>query len=128
MKIIFLSDSGKKRNRFRLPALTLEPGACVVLWPDGTGKSGQKTGEAIHLNFKLQEGDTLWFSSPYGVVLDYVTVPKAEKNEQTAETGTAAREAAEPAQATEDAAAEQAAQPEAEQTEEAAPIPGELCI
>lgn len=76
----FLSDSGKKRNRFRLPALTLEPGACVVLWPDGTGKSGQKTGESIHLNFKLQEGDTLWFSSPYGVVLDCVTVPKAEKN------------------------------------------------
>lgn len=76
----YLSDNGKKRNRFRLPAMNLDPGASVVLWPDGTGKSGKKSGEGIHLNFKLREGDTLWFSSPYGVVLDHVTVPKPEKN------------------------------------------------
>ena len=76
----FLSDNGKKRNRFRLPALELGPGECAVLWADGSGTSGKKTGQAIHLNFSLKEGDTLWFTSPHGVLLDRGTVPKPEKN------------------------------------------------
>ena len=76
----FLSDNGKKRNRFRLPALELGPGECAVLWADGSGTSGKKSGQAIHLNFSLKEGDTLWFTSPHGVLLDRGTVPKPEKN------------------------------------------------
>ncbi|MBQ2618397.1 MAG: CotH kinase family protein [Oscillospiraceae bacterium] len=77
----FLSDNGKKRGRFRLPEWKLEPGACVLLWADGTGTSGQRGGsEAIHLNFSLKAGETLWFSSPHGVLLDKVTVPEPRKN------------------------------------------------
>ncbi len=76
----FLSDNGKKRGRFRLPELSLEPGACVLLWADGTGTSGQWGGEAIHLNFSLKEGETLWFSSPFGVLLERVTIPAPHKD------------------------------------------------
>ena len=76
----YLSDEAKKRNRFRLPALTLEPGECVVLWADGTGKTGTPGGEELHLSFSLKPGDTVWFTSPHGVLLDQVTVPARYKN------------------------------------------------
>ncbi len=76
----YLSDNAKKRTRFCLPALTLDPGACVVLWADGAGKSGQLTDGSIHLNFSLQPGETVWFSSPHGVLLDHVTAPERYKN------------------------------------------------
>lgn len=76
----FLSDNGKKRNRFRLPARTLAPGETLLLWADGTGKSGQQSGADIHLNFSLRPGDTVWFSSPSGVLLERVEVPARRKN------------------------------------------------
>ena len=76
----FLSDNGKKRGRFRLPAQLLQPGECVLLWPDGAGSSGQRSGKGIHLDFKLQEGETLWFSSPSGTLLDHVKVPDPIRN------------------------------------------------
>ena len=76
----FLSDQAKKRNRFRLPALTLRPGECVVLWADGKGKTGAGSGTGIHLNFTIQPGDTVWFSSPHGILLDRVTVPERYQN------------------------------------------------
>ena len=80
LKGYFLSDNGKKRNRFRLPSLVLQPGECVVLWADGTGRSGKQTGRDIHLNFSLRPGDTVWLSSPHGTVLDHVTVPERYKD------------------------------------------------
>ena len=76
----FLSDNGKKRNRFRLPARALAPGETVLIWADGSGKSGRQSGEDIHLNFSLKPGDTLWFSSPSGVLLQQVLVPERKKN------------------------------------------------
>lgn len=76
----FLSDSGKHRDRFRLPALRLEPGACAVVWADGTGRSGERAGEDVHLNFSLEPGETVWLSSPTGAVLDQVTVPERYKD------------------------------------------------
>ena len=76
----FLSDNGKKRNRFRLPSLMLEPGACLVLWADGSGISGEMGETQLHLNFSLRPGETVWLSSPYGTVLDHVTVPERYKN------------------------------------------------
>ena len=72
----YISDNPKKRARFRLPALTLEPGQAIVLWADGTGKSGTQSGEDIHLSFSLKPGDTVLFSSPRGALLDQVTVPE----------------------------------------------------
>lgn len=76
----FLSDNGKKRGRFRLPSLLLEPGGSALLWADGSGKSGQRGGTDIHLNFSLDPGETIWFSSPSGILLDRVTVPERTKN------------------------------------------------
>ena len=76
----FLSDNGKKRNRFRLPSRTLAPGETVLLWADGSGKSGRQSGEDIHLNFSLKPGDTVWFSSPNGLLLEELTVPERKKN------------------------------------------------
>ena len=76
----FISDSAKKRGRFRLPSLTLEPGACLLLWADGAGTSGQQGGKNLHLNFSLEPGETVWLSSPRGVLLDYVTVPDWYQN------------------------------------------------
>ncbi len=76
----FLSDKSKKRDRFRLPSLILEPGECVVLWADGTGRSGVKSGKDIHLNFYLRSGEPIRFFSPNGVLLDQVTVPEWYKN------------------------------------------------
>lgn len=76
----FLSDNGKKRSRFRLPSLLLEPGGSALLWADGSGKSGQRSGTDIHLNFSLDPGETIWFSSPSGILLDRVTVPERTKN------------------------------------------------
>ena len=76
----YISDNPKKRDRFRLPALTLEPGQCVLLWADGTGKSGTWSGGAIHLSFSLKPGDLVLLSSPRGALLDQVTVPERKKN------------------------------------------------
>ena len=76
----FLSDNGKKRSRFRLPSLELEPGGFALLWADGSGKSGQRGGTDVHLNFSLTPGETLWFSSPNGILLDRVTIPERQKN------------------------------------------------
>lgn len=72
----YLSDNGKKRRRFCLPDLDLKPGECVLVWADNTGKSGTAGENAIHLNFTLQAGETVWLSSPNGLVLDYVTLPR----------------------------------------------------
>ncbi len=76
----YITDNPKKRSKFRLPALTLEPGQTVLLWADGTGRSGTRSGEDIHLSFSLKPGDTVLFSSPRGAVLDQVTVPERYKN------------------------------------------------
>ncbi len=76
----YISDNPKKRNRFRLPARTLEPGQTLLLWADGTGKSGVQSGETIHLSFSLKPGETVYLSSPQGALLDEAPVPERHKD------------------------------------------------
>ena len=76
----YLSDNPKKRSRFRLPAQTVGPGEYVILWADDTGKSGTRGGKDIHLNFSLKSGETVWFSSPHGILLDHVTIREGDSD------------------------------------------------
>ena len=76
----YISDNPKKRNRFRLPARTLEPGQTLLLWADGAGKSGKDLGVAVHLSFTLKPGETVYLSSPRGALLDEARVPARKKN------------------------------------------------
>ena len=76
----FLSDKIKKRSLFRLPALTLEPGAQLLLWADGTGRSGEAGEDAQSLSFTLAPGETVYLSSPHGILLDQVTLGEKVKN------------------------------------------------
>ena len=76
----YLSNRAKKRSLYRLPARTLEPGEVLLLWADGAGTSGADDGAALHLNFSLSSGDTVWLSSRYGTLLDSVTLPEPAKN------------------------------------------------
>lgn len=75
-----LSDKAGNRTLYRLPPTLLKPGACLLLWADGTGSSGKKDGPELHLNFSLSPGETVSFSSPGGTLLDSVTVPERYKN------------------------------------------------
>ncbi len=65
-----LSDSPEARFRYRLPAVTLEPGAYKVIYCDGEnylGENGQ-----IHANFGLSRGDILCLTGKDG---SYTTLP-----------------------------------------------------
>ncbi len=75
----FLSDRGRKRNLHCLPQLTLAPDAYLILWADGTGTSAAKGGTGTSLCFSLKPGETLFFSSPGGSLIDSVTLPQEEE-------------------------------------------------
>ena len=72
----FLSDQIKKRSKFRLPEITLEPGEYLLLWADGVGRSGEMSETSISLNFTLKPGETVYLSSPHGILIDTVTLPE----------------------------------------------------
>lgn len=76
----YLSNKAKKRDLHRLPAIEVAPGACVLLWADGTGVSAAKGGTGTSLCFSLSPGDTVWFSAPSGTLIDHVTLPAQAEN------------------------------------------------
>ena len=76
----FISDRIKKRNLFRLPDLTLDPGEYLILWADGNGRSGEEGDKAVSLNFTLNPGETVYLTSPHGILLDSVTMAERKKN------------------------------------------------
>lgn len=65
-----LSDAPDARFRYRLPAVTLEPGAYKVIYCDGENYLAE-TGE-IHANFALSAGETLCLTGKDG---SYTTLP-----------------------------------------------------
>lgn len=60
----YLSDSGERRLRWRLPAVTLEPDAYLVIYCDGENYVAE-TGQ-IHANFGLTHGETLILTDNMG--------------------------------------------------------------
>ncbi len=76
----FLSDQEDQAKLFTLPSLMLEPGETLVLFADGTGTSGTSTEGRIHLNFSLKGGETVFFRTPEGRVIDRVTLAEPHKN------------------------------------------------
>lgn len=73
-----LSDTPQTRFRYRLPSITLEPGAYMVVFCDGENYLGEN-GE-IHANFALSTGDVLCLTDRDG---SYCTLPVQFPGEDT---------------------------------------------
>lgn len=71
------------RVLFIFPEMTLEPGARVVVFCDGTNKS--QTGETLHARFKISSlGEAVYLFNGAGEAIDSVEVPALQGNQSYA--------------------------------------------
>ena len=73
-------------NVFTFPSMTLEPGACVLVFADSTLRSAAD--EELHAPFKLSSaGGTLMLFSPSGTAIDTVNFPSLSADTSYARQG-----------------------------------------
>jgi len=72
-----ISDDENDMDKFVLPEILLEPGRHFILLASG---EGYVEGERIYLNFKLSEGENLYFYDSDGILVDTVLIPETKEN------------------------------------------------
>lgn len=71
-----LTDTALSVGKYRLPAVTLEPGEYLVVYASGKDRA-DTAARIIHTSFSLSEGETVTLYGPYGDAVSSVTVPAA---------------------------------------------------
>ena len=71
-----LTDSAFSLGKYRLPAITLEPGQYLVVYASGKDRAdiAQRT---VHTSFSLSGGETVTLYGPYGDAVSSVQLPDA---------------------------------------------------
>lgn len=75
----FLSDKAEELHRWRFPAVSIDPGECLVVYASGKDRLSPP-----HTDFALTVGETVTLSTPVGTVASQVECPALEADESWA--------------------------------------------